>query len=212
MGMLSEPLAHLVIGPVPLERMRVTFVVLRPSEFEVIEQLIPAGPGCSFQVATAECMDQQLGLVQPRGMGWREPGSPPTLRTRPVCCRRAGGMTGVAVLDQEHSFQITMSSTKGLQFLDVVIRIFLGLDCQFHPAGVNDQEQQQVDRAMPNIFEFLVLDGAGDGSPDRTSFQYLKVGDLIDADDPETICRQTPGISVTPEHLLSPFLEGDIQA
>src|SRR3954471_11493340 len=94
----------------------------------------------------------------------------------------------------------------------MLIRILLRFDRQFHPAGVDNQEQQKVDRAMSNILEFLVLDDAGDGSPDRTTFQYLEVGDLIDADNPEAICRQTPGISVAPEHLLGPFLERGIQA
>jgi hypothetical protein len=46
-----------------------------------------------------------------------------------------------------------------------VLGVFAGLDCHLHPATVNHQEEQQVDRAVPSVLELLLLDLTGYGPP-----------------------------------------------
>ncbi len=54
-------------------------------------------------------------------------------------------MTGIAILDQKHSFQTTMSLPETLQLLDIVRSIFFIYNHRFHLAGMHDQEHQDVD-------------------------------------------------------------------
>ena len=41
---------------------------------------------------------------------------------------------------------------------------------------MNDQEEQDVDRAVPRVIELTLRDRAGDRMPDGMSFQDLKLG------------------------------------
>jgi len=178
----------------------------------VIKEFFPAAPRGSLQVPVSEGVDQQFRLVQPRGMDRRKAGPPPTTASRPVRCRSGRRVARVAILDQERPAQATMPTAKSSQGPDVALRILLGLDSQFHPAGVDDQEQQQVNRAMPDVLELLMCDRARPRTPDRTPLQNLQVGHLIDANDPEPSRGQTLGISVAPQHPLGPLLELRVEA
>jgi len=82
--MLDEPLPHLLIGPRPRKGMGVEAIVLRSGGYHMLDQFLPFAPGVSLQIAMPECSDQQLRLVQPRGVGWGEAGPPPTPALRPV--------------------------------------------------------------------------------------------------------------------------------
>src|SRR5947209_15590891 len=145
-------------------------------------------------------------------MDRRKAGPPPTTASRPVRCRIGRRVARVAILDQERPAQATMPTAKSSQGPDVSLRILLGLDSQFHPAGVDDQEQQQVNRAMPDVLELLMFDRARPRTPDRTPLQNLQVGHLIDANDPEPSRSQILGISVAPQHPLGPLLELRVEA
>ena len=103
--MLDEPLPHLLIGPRPRKGMSVEAVILRPGGYHMLEQLLPFAPGISLPIALAEGSDQQFRLVQPRGVGWREAGSPPIPAFRPVDGRVPRRVAGVTVLNQEHPFK-----------------------------------------------------------------------------------------------------------
>src|SRR5690242_7299722 len=83
-SMLGEPHPHLLIGPRPLEGVGIPPVVLRPAGQHILDELLPAAPGDPLQVVIPDRPDQQLRLVQPRRMGRREAGSPPSLAPRPV--------------------------------------------------------------------------------------------------------------------------------
>lgn len=65
---------------------------------------------------------------------------------------------------------------------------------------------------MPRVIEFLLLNRAGDRSADGFSFQHLKGGDLIDADNPHALFGQACRIPIAPQDLLRSLLEPDIQA
>src|SRR5438132_9042863 len=132
-------------------------------------------------------------------------GPPPTLAIRPVCRCVGRCVARIAILDQECAAQATVSAAKGAQFSDVALGIFLRLDDQFHSAAVDDQEQQQVYGAVSLVLELLLFNRTWPRTPDWASLQNLEVWNLIDANDPESACSQTLGISVAPQHLLGPF-------
>src|SRR5262249_18687617 len=132
-------------------------------------------------------------------------GSPPALAARPVVRCLPGRMTRVAILHQEHSFQPPMPGAEGPQLPDVVSRVLRGLDRQLHPARVDDQEEQQVHGAVPGVLELLLLDGAGEGSPDRATLQTVEVGLLIDGPHPEALMGEPLCIRITPKDLLGPL-------
>src|SRR6476646_3919715 len=90
--MFCEPLTHLLIRPSPLKRMGVAVVVLGPGSQRMGLELLLALPGCPFQVIVLERMDEDFGLVQPRGVGGRIPRLPPTATVGKITSR-AGGET-----------------------------------------------------------------------------------------------------------------------
>src|SRR5438552_954515 len=104
-GMLGEPLSHLLVGPVPLKRVGVALVVLRPRNMHMLDEILATGPRPTLQVVVGECFDEGFRLVQPRGMHRREAGPPPTLATRPIRRRVARCVAGISVLYQEHTLQ-----------------------------------------------------------------------------------------------------------
>src|SRR5438067_478788 len=116
--MLAEPSSHLLISPRPLKGMGIEAVVLRPGGQYMFDELHPILPRAPLQVVIAERPYQQLRLVQPRRMGRREAGSPPAPTARTIRRRVAGGVTGVAVLDQEYALQAPVPPPKGPQFPD----------------------------------------------------------------------------------------------
>jgi hypothetical protein len=77
---------------------------------------------------------------------------------------------------------------------------------------MNDQEGQDIDRAVPCIIELALCDRAGDRRPARMAFQDLEVGLLIDTDHPEASTGQPLGVGVAPEDLLGTFLELRVDA
>src|SRR4051812_6699053 len=111
----------------------------------MLDQLFLIEPRPAFEVMIAKCPDEQLRLVQPRGMHRREARPPPTRATRPVLPCGGCRVTGIAVLNQEHPLQAPMPATERPQLLDVVLRVLAGLDGHFHSTRMNDQEKQQVD-------------------------------------------------------------------
>lgn len=92
-----------------------------------------------------------------------------------------------------------MSTPERCQDLDIVLGVLYVDTYRLHPTAVNNEENQNVDRAVPLIIKLALLDRAGDGMPNRMPLQDLKAGLLISTDDPETALRQSLSISVAPE-------------
>ena len=103
-------------------------------------------------------------------------------------------MAGIAVVNQIHALQVVMATPESLQLLDIVRRVFRLDARRFHPAAMNDQEVQNVDRPMSGVLELPLFDRARDRTTDRMAFQDLMVGDLIGADHP---IGPKPNIRVT---------------
>ena len=143
----------------------------------MIDELLAILPRCSSQVAMTEGPDQQLRLVQPRRVRRREPGAPPTPALLPVGGRVARGVTGVAVLDQEHPLESAMTPMEEPQLLDIMLGILGAEHGQFHPTGMDDQKQQEIDRPVADVLELSLLDRAGPSPSDRFPLQDLEVGD-----------------------------------
>src|SRR5262249_5206438 len=70
--MPRDPAVHLLPRLGPRDRVRVELVVLLPARLEVLDELLAALPVAAFQVPLGECTQQQLGLIEPRGMRRRE--------------------------------------------------------------------------------------------------------------------------------------------
>jgi hypothetical protein len=211
-GMLGEPLPHLLVGPGPLKRVGVASVVFRGGSQHLFDQLLPTDPRATFQVAVCKRPDQQLRLIQPGSMDRRETGTPPTLTTAPIRRCLTRGVTGVAVLHQEHSLQAPMPMAKSSQLLDVVLRILRGLDCHLHPTRVDDQEKQQVDGAVAGVLELLLFDGTGDSSSDRLALEHLEIGFLIDGHYPDALAGQSFRMGIAPQDLLRTLFELLVEA
>jgi hypothetical protein len=88
-----------------------------------------------------------------------------------------------------------------------VRRILGGLDGQLHAAGVDDQEQQQVDRPVARVLELALLDGPRDRPAGRLARQHLEVRHLVHADHPQALGGQTRRMYIAPQHLLGALLE-----
>src|SRR5437868_7109219 len=140
----------------------------------MLDEFLSTYPGLPLQVVIPKRSHQQLGLIQPRGVSWREAGSPPAPATRPIGLRSARRVARIAVLDQIYPLQPTVPAVKGPLFRNVVLGVFRGFHSDFHPTGVDDQEQQQVDGPVTGIVEFLLLDAARNRPPDRLPFQHLE--------------------------------------
>src|SRR5919201_5674667 len=125
--MLGEPLPHPLIGPGPLKRMRVEPVVLRPGGQHMRDELLSTAPRGPLQVVVLERPDQQLRLVQPRGVRRREAGPPPTPAARPVRRRLARRVRGVPVPDQENYPQPPIPAAEAPQPPDMVPGVLLSL-------------------------------------------------------------------------------------
>src|SRR5262249_42267208 len=116
-GMLGEPPPHPLIGPRPLKRVGVEPVVLRGGNQHMLDQFLSLSPRAPFQVAMPKRSHQQFRLVQPRSVGRRQAGSPPTPAPQEILHRVASRVAGVPVLDQEHPLQAPMPAAEGFQFL-----------------------------------------------------------------------------------------------
>ncbi len=116
-------------------------------------------------------------------------------------------MAGTPVVDQEDAPQPAMVTPESFEFRDVVFGIVGRQAGRLHIARVDDQEGQDVDSAVADVFELLLLDRAGDRPADRVALQNLLVGHLVGADDPDPSPGQPLGVGVAPEHLLGPIFE-----
>jgi len=205
--MFLNPLPHLLTRPRPFERMGVQPIVLRPGLPNVIDESGPTVPRSSFQVVVTEGADQQLRLVEPRGVDRGEATPPPAGVSRQVVPRLRGRMGRVVIVDQIDSAQVTMPMSECPQLPDIVLGAFRVEARRLHPSAVNDQEDQDVDRAVPRVIELALRDRAGDRMPDGMSFQDLEVGFLIGTDHPEAPPGQPLGVGIAPEDLLGALLE-----
>lgn len=208
--MLSKPLSHFLVGPSPLEWMGIEPVVLGPGGVDLVDQGLAAGPGRPLQVVEAEGAVEQFRLIEPGGMDRGESRPPPGMGLE-VSGSGGCGMAGVAVLDQEGSFQLRMIASKLLQSLDVVRGILVLRATSLHLSRRDAQEQQHVDGAVADVLELLLLDGAGNGAPNRVALQGLEIGHLIHANDQKSTFHQSVGVGVTPEDLLGSAFEVGIR-
>ena len=156
-------------------------------------------------------MDEDLRLVQPRCVGWCVSGLPPAVAFRKVPLCFGGNMTRASVLNQEDALQLSVVFSKKFQFGQVVVMVILFQKDQLHQSRMHDEKQQHVYCSMSGIVEFLLFNRAGNGSPDRITFQNLEGRDFIDAHHPDALVRQPSCIPIAPKDLLRSFFELSIQ-
>src|SRR5436190_3590327 len=105
--------------------MGVAVVVFGPGGQHIALELLLAPPGRSLQVIVLERVDQDLPLVQPRGIGGRIARSPPAVALGEVLLRTARYMARSPVLDQEDASELLMVLAKEFQFGQVVLGVVL---------------------------------------------------------------------------------------
>jgi len=105
--------------------------------------------------STAEAGERRR---QSHAVGRCEPRTPPPATGPEVVSCPAGSVAGIAVVDQVHAPQVMVATPESLQLLDGVRRVFPLKACRFHPAAVNDQDVQDVDRPMPRVLELPLVD------------------------------------------------------
>jgi hypothetical protein len=75
----------------------------------MLYELSTTVPRTSFQIAIAEGVNQQFGLVEPRGMGRCETRPPPFLAMAEILLPQQGRVAGVTILDQKDALQLMLS-------------------------------------------------------------------------------------------------------
>ena len=85
-----------------------------------------------------------------------------SLAIRNAVAVAAGDVARPAVVDQVDAPQPAVPAPELLQRRDVVVGVVRSRHDRPHPPGVDDQEHQQVDRAVPGVLELPLLDRAGD--------------------------------------------------
>src|SRR5512135_1191694 len=156
--------------------MGVAAVVFWPEGQHMVLELLLAPPRPSLQVIVLERVDQDLALVQPRGVGGRIAGPPPAVALGEVPRRIARYRARSPVLDEEDASEFLMVLAKESQCGQVVLGVVLRQEGQLHQPARHHQEYQHVDRPVPGIVEFPLLDRPGDRPPDRVPLQAWKVG------------------------------------
>jgi DNA invertase Pin-like site-specific DNA recombinase len=67
-SMFIEPLTHFVVGPGPFDGLGIATIVLRCRDQDMFDKRFSAGPGLALEIIVTESIDQDLGLIEPRGM------------------------------------------------------------------------------------------------------------------------------------------------
>src|SRR5262249_11527472 len=75
--MPRDPLPHLRARPRPFERMGIEAVILGPGSPHIFDEFGPTAPRPPLQVVVTEGAEQQLRLVEPRGVHRGKPTPPP---------------------------------------------------------------------------------------------------------------------------------------
>src|SRR5271165_6755543 len=151
-----NPLPHLLARPGPFERMGVHPIILGPGLPHVINELGPTAPRSPLEVVVTECAEQQLRLIEPRGMDRSEATPPPARTARQVVLRLGSCMGRVVIVDQVDTAQVTMPLSERPQLPDVAISALRLKARRLHPSAVNDQEDQDVDRPVPGVIELAL--------------------------------------------------------
>jgi hypothetical protein len=97
-----EPPPHLLVGPSPLEGGGVEPIILRPRRRHGLDVLPPARPRAPLQVAALKSLGEQLPLVQPRGLGGRQPVRLPPRTLVEVVARPPDAVARPAIRDEVH--------------------------------------------------------------------------------------------------------------
>src|SRR5437868_12944665 len=121
--MFGKPATHPLICPGPLEGMSVQPVVLRPGGQDMGDVLLTAGPRPPLQVAMSEGVVEQLSLIEPRGVGRRQPGTPPAPAVGNILVRLGGDAATTAIVNQEYPPEPAMLPSEGIQRRDVVLSV-----------------------------------------------------------------------------------------
>src|SRR5436309_4920535 len=108
--MLGEPLLHLGDRPLPVKRMGVEAIVLRPGRRDVLAELFLVAPRAPLQVMQLKGIEQRFRLIQPRGVWRQQARMPPVPEVRQVARRAIACVGGVTIVDQIHAPQVAVPS------------------------------------------------------------------------------------------------------
>ena len=171
-----------------------------------------ARPRSTFQIAAIEHMIEQLRLVEPGCTGRRQAGTPPSVTSGEVVLDELGDVAGTAIVHQVDSIKPAVAPAEISQSCNIVLGV-VGLQAEgFHLSAVDDQEVQDVNRAVSGVVVLHLLDRARDGAADRHPFQNLAIRHLVRAHYPDPARSEPRCVAVAPEDLLCPLLESRVGA
>src|SRR5580700_3068706 len=159
--MSRGPLTQVAPRPGPGDRVREALVVLPPARVEVLDEVLAALPVATLEVALAERAEQQLGLVEPRGVRRRDERAHARVVPAQPGRRLLRDVRRTTVPDQVNASRVAMWAEHlrqdGAQVLAVVL-----LDAEaLHLAGEHDEHHDEVHRPVPDVLELPALDVAG---------------------------------------------------
>jgi hypothetical protein len=170
-------------------------------------ELLLASPGRPPQVVVFESGEEDLRRIQPRGVGGRATGPPPTTTSGEVSLGVTGRVAGSSVRDEEHAPERPVVLAEPFQLRPVVLTVVGLPEGPFPQPAVGHQEHQHLYGPVPGVVAFLLFHGTGNRPPDRIPFPHLEGRHLVDAYHPDALFGQASRMGIAPKDLLRPRLE-----
>src|SRR5713101_9868525 len=210
--MSIHPLMHMAASPRPNEGMSKEPIVFGPTPFQMLDELLSAGPRATAEVASRERPQQQFRLVQPRSMDGGEQeahlGVVGTQQSLGVASRVARS----TVPDQVDPTSTTVLVKQLRQDLAQMGAIIAVQAPAAHVARVDHQSDQQIQRAVADVFKLLAFNlprsHRGGGT---ASLQDLEMRLLIHTDHHLPLLGQGCRSLIAPQHLSGPLAELGIE-
>ena len=157
-------------------------------------------------------MIEQLRLIEPGRTGRRQTGTPPIATSGEVVLGGLGDVARTAIVHQIDTLEPMVMPAEMPQSCNVV-RGGVGFQAKgLHLSAMDDQEVQDVYRAVSDVVVLRLLDRARDGAADWHALQNLAIWHLVSAHNPDPVRGQPPSVGVAPEDLLCPLLESRVGA
>src|SRR5271166_3174700 len=144
-------------------------------------------PRSAFQIAATERMIEQLRLIEPGRTGRRQTGTPPSVTSGEVVLGSLGDVARTAIVHQIDTFEPVVAPAEMPQSCNVVLGV-VGFQAKgLHLSAMDDQEVQDIDRAVSDVVVLRLLDRARDSAADWHALQNLAIGHLVRAHDPDPV-------------------------
>jgi hypothetical protein len=118
-------------------------------------------------------MIEQLRLIEPGRTGRRQARMPPSVTSGEVVLGGLGDVARTAIVLQIDTIELAVAPVEMPQSCNVVLGIVGFQAKRLHLSAMDDQEVQDVDRAVSDVVVFHLLDRARDGEAYWQALQNL---------------------------------------